>query len=154
MSLFKRTLSWSSSASSNAGSANKCQSNRATIPRVVQRGHFTVTCFQSTRISLTRSRSHASHPLFPGSLCWLQNSQESIHRSPAMGLLGSEAMGPIIPQDRGWKRQKLWKETKCPSGTEQFSISKTLQQISPYRCPMGLLVLCWSKIHWGPFNLC
>lgn len=71
VSLFKKTFSWSSSASSNAGSANKCQSNRATIPRVLQREHFTVTWLQSTRISLTCSRSHASHPLFPGSLCWL-----------------------------------------------------------------------------------
>lgn len=71
MSLFKKTFSWSSSTSSNAGSANKCQSNRATIPRVLQREHFTVTWLQSTRISLTSSRSHASQPMSPGSLCWL-----------------------------------------------------------------------------------
>lgn len=153
MSLFKKTFSWSSSTSSNAGSANKCQSNRATIPRVLQREHFTVTWLQSTRISLTSSRSHASQPMSPGSLCWLQNSQESIHRSPAMGLLGSEAMGPIIPQDRGWKRQKLQKETNCSSGTAEFSDSRTLQ-ISPYICPMRPLFLGCSKLYWGLSNLC
>lgn len=71
MSLSKRIFSWSAFASSNAGSANKCQNNRAARPRVRQREGILQSHLQSARISSTCSSPCASYSLFPGSLCWL-----------------------------------------------------------------------------------
>lgn len=81
-SLSKRTFSWSAFASSNAGSANKCQNNRATRPRVRQREGILQSHLQSARISSTRSSPHASYSLFQAPFAGSRTP-----RSPSIGAL-------------------------------------------------------------------